>query len=143
MTAPDHSFETICQLIGSCCDSQQSLRTAAETIENDALKRLFGIYAQQRQRFAEELRGFAIQGVRSRPADDDESAPPEEEAINHCLECERFLLSLYRKAVAGRTLPIRAHFLVSAQLALLENAHRRIEALGPQLDTPNEQRIAV
>ena len=59
MTATrDYSSETIWQLISSCCHSQQSFRTAAELVENHALKRLFAIYAHQRERFADELLGL-------------------------------------------------------------------------------------
>ena len=55
--------------------------------------------------------------------------------MQNCLDREKLTLALYRKAVASRTLPTRAHFLVSAQLALLEKVHNRIEHLLPNTDT--------
>jgi hypothetical protein len=139
MTGLDQTGERIGELINSCRETHEVFRSAAQTAANTALKRLFGIYAQQRSRFAEELGGFAPAGpagpVRSTAnfSDGDSSQDwSERDVLQNCLAREKSTLALYRKVVAERALPTRAHFLVSAQLALLERVHERIEALSPE-----------
>src|SRR5688572_30160040 len=43
-------------LISSCYEAQERFRSAADSSDDETLKRLFEIYAQQRTRFAQELR---------------------------------------------------------------------------------------
>jgi len=133
MTTLDQSASTIQELINSCREAQETFRSAAEAAPNSVLRQLFGLYAQQRSRFAEELAGLTTAEMAK------ESRRPvtflpfadETELLASCLKLEKSALALYRKALAERVLPTKAHFLVSAQLALLERVHNRIEALRP------------
>lgn len=118
-------------LISSCCEAQESFRSAAANSEDDTLKRLFEIYAQQRARFAEELREHL-------PSNNEESAieagsswteADGDDSLRNCLDSDLRTLQLYRRALASRNLPTRTHFLISSQLALLERAHERVASL--------------
>ena len=145
MTTIDQSATTICELINSCREAHEAFRSAAEAAGSSVLKQLFGLYAQQRSRFAEELRGFASAelGTESQRSGDAEGwgrggthhYTVEAELLESCLRREKSAMALYRKALAERTLPTKAHFLVSAQLALLERVHYRIETLRPDART--------
>ena len=138
----DQSSRTIGNLIQSCGDSERSFRDAAHALTDSNLKQLFGLYAQQRERFAIELRGLTILEVRA-AALQESSSLTQRELLSDCLRREIFLIDLYRQAIAGRTLPTRAHFLVSAQLALLEKVHSRIQTLTPSLHMLQGDRIAL
>jgi hypothetical protein len=134
MTTVDQNTKTICELIDSCRDTHEVFRYAAETVASSALKRLFELYAQQRSRFAEELGGFAPvdwTSARCKTSFSIEANPLTDEAelLSDCLKREQSALTLYRKVLAERTLPTKARFLVSAQLALLERVHGRIESM--------------
>src|SRR6188768_2406672 len=122
MTGLHQSAQIIRGLIEVCRETHEGFRSAAESAPNSTLKNLLQLYAQQRSRFADELRGFASQdpttstgNVRSRHSG---ASTEEADRLQTCLEKERSLLALYRNALAGRTLPTKAHFHVSAQLAL-------------------------
>src|SRR5688572_4927256 len=52
----ESSNQVMRELISSCYEAQERFRSAAASSEDDTLKRLFEIYAQQRKRFAQELR---------------------------------------------------------------------------------------
>lgn len=136
MTTLDQTSDQITELINSCRETHETFRSAAQTAASSALKRLFGIYAQQRTRFAEELGGFASRGpVRATHdpfSSDNFPTSSDADVLQTCLAREKSTLALYRKVLAERMLPTRAHFLVSAQLALLERVHDRIEALAPE-----------
>src|SRR5688572_30726918 len=59
MTATvDQKTTLVSQLINSCYKAENGYRSAADSVEDATLKRLFEIYAQQRIRFAEELREY-------------------------------------------------------------------------------------
>ena len=55
----DPSGNTIRELIESCRATHEGFRSAAQTVASSSLKQLFGLYAQQRSRFAEELSDWA------------------------------------------------------------------------------------
>jgi hypothetical protein len=140
MTAAlDNSLQTISRLIDSCWRSEDSFRGASAAVTNSALKRLFAIYAQQRGRFAEELSSFTPGSVsmteRPMTIPQDQSTATDSELVSACLEREKHNLELYRGVLAERTLPTKARFLVSAQLALLERVYSRIETLHPQTNS--------
>src|SRR5947208_668309 len=120
MTTLDQNTKTISELIDSCRDTQEAFRYAAETVANSPLKTLFVLYAQQRSRFAEELGGLAgVDGTaRCDHSFSIEKTRRTDEAglLSDCLKREQSALALYRKALAERTLPTKARFLVSAQL---------------------------
>src|SRR3954464_7306863 len=108
MTALDQNTKTICELIDSCRDTQEAFRYAAETVASSALKRLFGLYAQQRSRFAEELGGFAAvdcTAAQCQTSFSIETSHCTDEAglLSDCLKREESALALYRKALAERT----------------------------------------
>jgi hypothetical protein len=124
--------KTIHELIQSCQVTQEGFRTAAQGVASDALKQLFGLYAQQRSRFAAELSGLAQSGPASGQGTFGKSAmqfADEAELVRNCLAREKGALAVYRKALMEQTLPTKTRFLVSAQLALLERVHNRIEAI--------------
>lgn len=137
MTAAiDYKTRLVTQLISSCYKAQNGYRSAASAVEDDALRRLFEIYAQQRTRFAEELREYlpiseSIEGHGETPAYmfSDERSRSGRESIRQCLEIDSRTLDLYKEALAHRSLPTRAHFLISAQLALMQRVHDRMSTM--------------
>lgn len=133
----DQSSQMVGELINSCYRSHEGFRSAAEAVSDANLKRLLGIYAQQRTRFAEELRDF-LPHVTEEYTDkagtqlSSRDALAEEAPVNpleQCLESDRRTLALYREALANRTIPTRAHFLISAQCFLLQRVHDRMYGL--------------
>ncbi|HTG43302.1 MAG TPA: hypothetical protein VK633_02100 [Verrucomicrobiae bacterium] len=123
------------RLIDSCHEAHEEFRSASEAVDDTVLKRLFALYAQQRTRFAHELLDYAseepIAFRSSSPAVNLAGNRSDADLLNLCLEKERSALALYREALADRTIPTKAHFLISAQLALLERVHSRMESLRP------------
>src|SRR4051812_30499997 len=122
------------RLIESCQEARQGFSLAAEATEDFTLKRLFNIYAQQRSRFAEELRecggyernhGDAASQLRewSLSARDNDR-----ELLECCLAADEQTLQLYREAMR-KHIPRKAHFLISAQLSLMERVHERMHGL--------------
>ncbi len=112
--------------------TQEGFRSAAQAVASNALKQLFGLYAQQRSRFASELSSLTdnAYSAASDAFDATETEfDPETDPVGTCLARERGALAVYRKALLERSLPTKARFLVSAQLALLERVHHRIEAI--------------
>src|SRR5687768_2253544 len=119
--ATDQRATLVSQLINSCYRAQDSYRTAASLVEEKTLRRLFEIYAQQRTRFAEELREYLPHdlapedhgyGATFAPAGCENAT----DSIRECLEMDSRTVALYKEALAHRALPTRAHFLISSQL---------------------------
>ena len=133
------------ELISSCYEAQEHFRSAAARSEDLTLKRLFEIYAQQRTRFAEELREHlpVVDGDEAQGAD---GGDPEEgtsgDLLADCLSSDSRTLRLYKEALASRDLPTRTHFLIAAQLALLERAHDRVSSLVQRPAPPNRSVLA-
>ncbi|HEV8544600.1 MAG TPA: hypothetical protein VGR78_19595, partial [Verrucomicrobiae bacterium] len=132
----DQSSQTVCRLIHSCFRSQEGFHSAAQVVEDAGLKRLLGIYAQQRTRFAEELRVCMPSSLEFDALSDPEQ--PERTVLEddgaagllaECVESDRRTLALYREALADRSIPTRAHFLISAQCSLLQRVHDRMYGL--------------
>jgi hypothetical protein len=127
------STELMHELISSCRHAQERFRCAAETVTNEEWRRLFSIYAQQRTRFAEELR----QHLPAQDGDDFSSgadatgyARPEwDDVLQECLDADQKSLETYSRALAARSMPTKAHFLVSAQFSLLQRVHERVRGL--------------
>ena len=131
----DSSSRVIHELISSCHEARERFRSAAAGSGNDILKRLLEIYAQQRSRFAEELRDHLLS---HRHGDSPESSEVHEwnrsfslgeDSLRDCLDSDSRTLQLYRQALSSRDLPTRTLFLISSQLALLERAHDRVSTL--------------
>lgn len=136
MTAAiDYKTKLVSQLISSCYKAQNGFRSAASAVEDDTLRRLFEIYAQQRTRFAEELREYLpaeeLDGDAGRAAQyfEDERFLLGHDSIRECLEIDSKTVELYKQALAHRSLPARAHFLISSQLALLQRVHDRMSMM--------------
>jgi DNA-binding transcriptional MocR family regulator len=123
-------MELVEKLISSCRHTQESFRCAAEVVNDTEWKRLFGIYAQQRTRFAEELREHlppGADGAGNRGSGMVAWAEMEKnEILRECLDAEKRSLDLYSQALASRGMPTRAHFVVSAQFSLLQRVHDRV-----------------
>jgi hypothetical protein len=137
MTAAiDYKTKLVSQLISSCYQAQNGYRSAASVVEDEALRRLFEIYAQQRTRFAEELReylpnsGESAWGVET-PGNifGEQRSLSGHESIRECLEIDSMTLDVYKEALAHRSLPTRAHFLISSQLALMQRVHDRMSTM--------------
>ena len=96
-----------------------------------SLKRLFEIYAQQRTRFAEELRQHLPAGGDTEDSEGFATADWQagHECLARCMDSDLRTLQLYRQALANRDLPTRTHFLIASQFALLERAHERVSTL--------------
>ncbi|HEX7860539.1 MAG TPA: DUF2383 domain-containing protein [Verrucomicrobiae bacterium] len=137
MTATiDTKTMLVSQLINSCYTTQQGYRSAASAVEDQTLKRLFEIYAQQRTRFAEELRqylpeadGFDLTGAGVDVEPRTCARADKNTSIRECIEMDARNLALYREALAHRTLPTRTHLTISAQLALMERVHDRMNLM--------------
>lgn len=138
--AIDQSSQIVRQLIDSCYEAHEGYRSAAEAVSDGTLKRLFGIYAQQRTRFAEELREYTSfdgsefevkKGAARTGGDfgDTLNEVSDERLLQFCLESDRKTLELYRKALLERGIPSRAHFVISAQCSLMERVHDRINGI--------------
>ena len=148
----DQKTKLVSQLIHSCYRAQKGYRAAASSAGDQSLRRLFEIYAQQRTRFAEELREYlpdeepAQVNGQYAASFGQEDSDEMKDSIRECLEIDSRTLALYKEAVAHRALPTRAHFLISSQLALMERVHDRINVMlderGPSRTRLQEQRIS-
>ena len=132
----DNDTKLVSELISSCHKAQDGYRSAAKSAEDSSLKRLFEIYAQQRTRFAAELREYlpVVEGWDVQTGDAEEpdcavAGANRLESIRECLAIDAQTLSLYKEALAERALPTRAHFLISSQMALLQRVHDRMKMM--------------
>ena len=148
----DQKTKLVSQLIHSCYRAQDGYRAAASSAGDQSLRRLFEIYAQQRTRFAEELREYLPNDGTSQASAhyaaglDQEGSVQDKDSIRECLEIDSRTLEIYKEALAHRALPTRAHFLISSQLALMERVHDRVNLMlderGPGRSRLQEQRIS-
>jgi hypothetical protein len=125
--------EMMRELISSCYEARERFRSAAAISEDSTVMRLFEIYAQQRTRFAEELREHLPASQTGNGAVDERVGcdwlPAGHDLLRSCVESDSRTLQLYRRALASRDLPTRTRFLIASQLALLERAHERVNSL--------------
>lgn len=151
MTATlDYRSRLVSELISSCLKAREGYRLAADLVEDAGLKRLFEIYAQQRSRFAKELTAYlpldeADMGGTEMPFATGERVLTRQESIRECLTMDARTLALYKEAIAQRTLPTRAHFLISAQLALLQQVYDRMRTIlneKPAVRPPMQVRVS-
>src|SRR5688500_12656976 len=103
MTAvADQKTKLVSQLIHSCYRAQDGYRAAASSAGDQSLRRLFEIYAQQRTRFAEELREYLpndgpMQNSGHYAAGfGEEGSRPDKDSIRECLEIDSRTLALYK-----------------------------------------------
>lgn len=133
MTAPhpQRSTELMHELISSCQQAQKRFRCAAESVNNEDWKRLFSIYAQQRTRFAEELRQHlpAEENIQDCTGEAGGARSDGDDILRDCLDADQRSLEAYSRALAARSMPTKAHFLVSAQYSLLQRVHERVRGL--------------
>lgn len=143
MTAQlEKTMVTFERLISACRETKEGFRRAAAAAEDNSIRRLLNLYAQQRTRFAEELFQEIYGPVGHRGAetrrDQESAATPEDEKdganatdfelLRQCLQFDTRALQSYKDALGAR-IPTRAHFLVSAQYSLMQKAHDRMEGL--------------
>jgi hypothetical protein len=134
-TLDHYKSKLLSELINSCFKGQDGYRTAAGIVEDITLKRLFEIYAQQRTRFAQELMDYLPMG--NADFQSDSTSKPvrsgrrssRHDSIRECLDMDAKIVTLYKEVLAQRTLPSRAHFLISSQLALLQRVHDRLSLM--------------
>lgn len=140
MTAPlENTIVTFERLISACRETKEGFRRAAAAAEGQAVRRLLNIYAQQRARFADELR-VEMSGPPAGSEGDshrmlEPAAAPERrpgasdlELLRECLQTELRALASYQDALGSRV-PTKTHFLVSAQFSLMQRARDRIQGL--------------
>ena len=132
----EQKTKLVSQLISSCYQAQDGYRSAARVVEDLTLRRLFELYAQQRIRFAQELREYMPLEDESSPTTEtptdlftDRRTVTGKDSIRQCLEIDARTLTLYKEALAYRALPSRAHFLISSQLALMQRVHDRMDLM--------------
>ena len=137
------------RLISICQQARTEFQKAAAAAEDETLKRLLNLYAQQRTRFAREL----LQELHPEeftascydPEGDEAEACSrggDAELLKQCLRNDSRMLESYRDALGAR-IPTRAHFLVSAQYALMQKAHERIQGMLAATELPPVPRFAV
>lgn len=140
MTAPiEETRVTFERLISTCEETREKFRQAAAAAEDNSVRRLLNLYAQQRTRFAEELLqeiygtespslepGTFIQDGGGRSSSGADAT--DLELLRQCLQSETKALESYKDALGSR-IPTRAHFLVSAQHSLMQKAHERMQGM--------------
>lgn len=133
------------QLISSCYRAHEDFRTAAAAVDDGSLKRLFEIYAQQRNRFAQELREHLpteSDGLAQSAREEINPDPPKNDLLRHCLDTESKTVQLYQEVLSDRALPTRTQFLISSQLALMQGARERVSSLLRQPEAAPAQMAA-
>ncbi|MDX1953017.1 MAG: hypothetical protein SFY81_12615 [Verrucomicrobiota bacterium] len=100
---------------------------------NPELKRLFIGYANQRTRFAEELKQQLRASSIVLPPSSRNLQWESETSLNDCLLAEETVLNDYRAALT-QEIPNRAHFLIAAQYSLMEKAHTRMFKIARDLE---------
>ena len=135
----EETLQMVQRLIQSCEEAHQGFQLAAEAAEDAILKRLFNIYAQQRSRFAQELGeyGGSADGESHVQSTDWilTSNKTDRELLGFCLDADQQSLNLYREAMQKRC-SRKAHFLISAQFALMQRSHERMRELWNEDSKP-------
>jgi hypothetical protein len=142
-TVLDPAADVVQKLINSCRQAHEGFRCAAEAVDDADLKRLFSIYAQQRTRFAEELREYlpAKEEIsRAGSAPDSAEEAGKTEILRRCFDAERRSLEIYGQALANRSMALKAHFLIAAQYSLLQRVHERVRGIFPGTKPNCEER---
>lgn len=136
----DDVISVLNNLIETCKDGQDGFKTAAEGIQDSALKTLFYNYSQQRSQFAGELQGEvrrlggdpektgSIAAAIHRGWIDIKSAVTgknDTAIINECERGEDSAVSNFRDAL-GSDLPADVRSIVERQYADVKAAHDRI-----------------
>src|SRR5262245_1448249 len=94
----NQSSQTVRRLIDSCQETQQHFRNAANAVRDTVLKRLFALYAQQRTRFAEELRDYSTEEPGPSPTGIKiawDGFATDADLLDRCLANEKRALELY------------------------------------------------
>jgi hypothetical protein len=136
MTASkDQTSLTLCRLLRACQLAEQRFRQAAEKVTDMSAKRLLTLYSHQRTRFALELRqefGAAAekefleeQGFQ----DEWDESKCNENIFQVCAESDQKSLEVYERALR-EPIPRKAHFLIAAQYALMQQVYTRIRNLS-------------
>jgi hypothetical protein len=132
-SACNETVSTINRLIQSCQEAQNGFILASKAALDTDLKRLFSIYAHQRTRFADELRGHApdaeVPSSDTRQSDWPMTARNTDcELLEYCVQADLQTLELYREAMKNG-IPSKAAFVISAQFSLMQKVHERMNSL--------------
>src|ERR1043165_1930725 len=104
----NQSSQTVRKLIDSCCETHQQFRSAAEAVGDNVLKQLFGLYAQQRCRFAEELRGYTSseepRSISMTVSASSRAFTTDADLLERCLRNDKQAMALYREALTDHTI---------------------------------------
>lgn len=135
-------------LIETCKDGQEGFRSAAEDVENPALKSLFSELSMQREQFASELqvlvRGFgeeyeksgSVAGAMHRGWIDLKSALSSGDDHSVLVECERgedSAVAEYQDALEHDELPENIQHAIQRQYIEVQAAHDRVRDLRDRL----------
>jgi uncharacterized protein (TIGR02284 family) len=134
---------TLNGLVETCKDGAQGFRTAADGVEDPALRRLFASYAEQRAQFATELEGLVAQ-MGGDPADHGHVAgalhrgwinlkaaitgKDDGAVISECERGEDFAKERYNKALDTQ-LPADVRATVERQYMQVQQAHDHVRSL--------------
>lgn len=139
---------TLHQLIETCKNGEHGFRTAVEAVKNEALKRLFTLFANQRAQFANELQ----EEVRRHGGDPDTGGTPagvmhrglinlkstamggdERSVIAECERGEDVAVTSYQEAMQS-PLPAETESLIVRQYSKVKDAQDQIRALEQESD---------
>ena len=129
-------------LVETCKDGEQCFRDASENISNSEFRRLFGIFAQQRSQFVQELQGevnrlggdaskvVGIGGSLHRTWMNLKSSVARDEAsiIAECQREEESAVNDYQEALKA-DLPLDVQYVVKRQYMDIKDAYDRIRIL--------------
>ena len=142
MTEKD-AISTLNSLIETCSDGAKGFRTAAEGLQNNAIKGLFDRYADEREQFAMELRaevrrlggnpeeGGSVSGAMHRGWMDIKSAVTGKDDASIIAEAERgedVAVAVYRKALEAEV-PSDIRAIIERQYSSVKAAHDRVRDL--------------
>ena len=140
----DDVLETLHRLIETCRDAERGFRAAADAVSDSALKRLFGVYAQQRAEFAQELTSEAARlggtpprhgsvtgalhraliNVRAAVSGRDEHA-----VIAEAERGEDVAVATYGQALQIASLPADVRAVIARQAGRIKETHARLSDL--------------
>ena len=139
----DDVVSTLNGLIETCKDGANGFRTAADSLEDASLKRLFSSYAEQRAQFAAELERL-VTSLGGDPADTGHVAgavhrgwinlkaaitgKDDGAVISECERGEDFAKERYQSALE-KTLPADVRAAVERQYMQVKEAHDHVRSL--------------
>jgi uncharacterized protein (TIGR02284 family) len=149
MADNDNVISVLNNLIETCKDGQNGFQTAAEGVKRSDLKTLFGLYSQQRAKFAGELQNEVLRlggdptqtgsvaatlhrgwiNIKSAVTGADENA-----VVSECERGEDAAVANYKDALADQNLPADVREIIERQSVQVKEAHDRIRNLERATD---------